>query len=69
MNRQAVVSSNVISVGYDEVSAVLEVEFKGGIVYQYFDVAPGHFSGMLGAASPGGYLNDNIKPYCRYIRM
>ena len=37
MEREPVVSSNVISVGYDDASETLEVEFKNG-VYQYYNV-------------------------------
>jgi len=38
MKRQAVESSNLASVGYDVENEILEVEFKHGRVYQYFDV-------------------------------
>ena len=38
MERIAVESSNLASIGYDEASMVLEVEFKHGGIYQYFDV-------------------------------
>ena len=35
MERQSVSSSNLHSVGYDQESAVLEIKFKEGGVYQY----------------------------------
>jgi hypothetical protein len=38
MNRQNVNSSNLASVGYDETSNTLEVEFNNGGIYQYFNV-------------------------------
>jgi hypothetical protein len=38
MNRIAVQSSNVTSVGYDASSSTLEVAFHSGGVYQYFGV-------------------------------
>jgi hypothetical protein len=37
MERVPVSSSNLISVGYEPSSEILEVEFKGG-VYQYYNV-------------------------------
>ena len=39
MRRTPVNSSNLVSVGYDPRSLTLEVEFHGGSVYHYFDVA------------------------------
>ena len=38
MNRVAVDSTSVASVGYDERKHVLEIEFRGGRVYRYLDV-------------------------------
>lgn len=68
MDRHAVASSSIVSVGYDDASALLEVEFKQGRVYQYLDVPRGHYDGIMSAASPGGYLNNNVKPYYRCVR-
>jgi len=67
MDRHPVSSSNIVSVGYDDAGAVLEVEFKQGKVYQYLDVPRAHFDGIMSAGSPGGYLNDNVKPFYRYF--
>lgn len=38
MNRQTVNSSNLASVGYDEATSTLEIEFLNNSIYQYFDV-------------------------------
>ena len=38
MERQSVSSSNLASVGYDPNSETLEIEFKGGTIYRYFNV-------------------------------
>ena len=67
MERQPVESSSVISVGYDEAEQVLEVEFAGGGVYQYFDVAPWQYEQLLRADSIGRYVNGYIKPNHRYL--
>jgi len=69
MQRQPVSSSNVASVGYDAVSGVLEVEFLDGSIYQYFDVPQQVADGLVGAASVGAYLNQNIKGTYRYVKL
>lgn len=38
MKRVPVSSINLSSVGYNKSNQVLEIEFNGGRVYQYFDV-------------------------------
>jgi hypothetical protein len=69
MERSPVSSSNIESVGYDEDSETLEVEFKNGTLYQYFDVPQGAFNGLVNAESVGGYLAENIKGVYRYSRV
>ena len=69
MKRQSITSSNIAEVGYDENSRVLEVQFTGGIVYQYFDVPPQIYAEMMQAGSAGQYLNANIKGNFRYARV
>lgn len=69
MERQSVSSSNVSSVGYDPASSTLEVEFLDGSVYQYFDVPQQIADGLVGAASVGSFLNQNIKGTYRYVKL
>ncbi|WP_149088096.1 KTSC domain-containing protein [Pseudomonas prosekii] len=69
MERSPVSSSNVESVGYDEDSETLEVEFKNGTLYQYFDVPQSAFNGLVNADSVGVYLAENIKGVYRYSRV
>lgn len=40
MERVPQSSSSVVSLGYDPAAKLLEVEFRGGRVYQYADVPP-----------------------------
>ena len=61
MNRMPVRSSNLASVGYDEISQTLEVEFTNNTVYQYFDVPTSEYHGLMGATSKGHYFDVNIK--------
>jgi KTSC domain len=62
-------SSNVAAIGYEEDSQTLQVEFKNGTTYQYFDVPLAIFEGMRDAASVGQYLNQHIKGAFRYSRV
>ncbi|HDC4550117.1 KTSC domain-containing protein [Enterobacter kobei] len=61
MERKAVNSSNLASIGYDEPSQTLEIEFHHGGVYQYYDV-PGHvYMELISAGSIGSYFSHNIR--------
>ena len=69
MNRTPVSSSNVASVGYDQNTLTLEVEFKNGSVYQYYDVPEVVHQELMQASSVGGFLNEQIKPTYRGARL
>ena len=69
MNRIAVSSSNVATVGYDADRMTLEVEFSRGAVYQYYEVPDFVYREMVTAESVGGYLNRNIKNNYRFAKM
>jgi hypothetical protein len=60
MERQPVQSSNLVSVGYDESTSTLEIEFRSGI-YQYYDVPLHIFEELMSANSVGSYHHKNIK--------
>lgn len=61
MERQRVSSSNIESVGYDSTSGILEVEFKSGSIYQYFDVPLSIYEGLMSASSVGRYFMSKVK--------
>lgn len=69
MDRTPVSSSNLASVGYEPTSMVLEIEFVGGRIYQYFDVPDSEFQQLMQAASHGTYFNANIRNRYRYARL
>ncbi|MEQ8935461.1 MAG: KTSC domain-containing protein [Amphiplicatus sp.] len=69
MEMHSVDSSNIEAVGYDAESQTLQVEFKSGATYQYFDVTQELFDGLMIAPSVGKYLNDHIKGTYRYSRV
>ena len=69
MTRDPVSSSNLAEVGYDPPTQTLEVCFKSGRTYQYFDVPEGVYEGLKNAGSPGAYLNQEVKGKFRYARV
>ncbi|WP_268224515.1 KTSC domain-containing protein [Sinomicrobium oceani] len=69
MNRQAVSSSNIASIGYDADSQTLEIEFLNGGIYQYFDVPQSVHEELMNASSHGQYLAQNIKGVYRYSKV
>lgn len=69
MKRQSVESSNLASVGYDAENEILEVEFKHGGVYQYFDVPENVYDELMNADSHGVYFSANIRNDYDYQKM
>ena len=69
MPRQPVVSRNLSCVGYDGLTATLEVAFRSGGIYQYFGVPPAIHAGLMSAASKGRYLHHWIKGRYRYRKV
>ena len=69
MERTPVTSTTLKSVGYDPQTQTLELEFDSGSVYQYDNVPPEVYQGLLEADSLGRYLNENIDKSYNYRRM
>ncbi|HEV2174065.1 MAG TPA: KTSC domain-containing protein [Nitrospira sp.] len=69
MNRIPVISSNIVSIGYDPATATMEIEFASGAVYQYFDVPQPVYEQLVGSASIGTTLNELVKGQYRYARV
>lgn len=61
MERKPVVSSNIVSVGYDPETQDMEVEFKGGSTYTYHGVAQRAYDDFVGAESVGKHFHANIR--------
>ncbi|WP_299381606.1 KTSC domain-containing protein [uncultured Lacinutrix sp.] len=61
MKRKSVNSSNLFSIGYDESFMILEIEFKEGGIYQYFNVPKSVYLGLWKASSHGKYFDRHIK--------
>ena len=69
MEREQVSSSNVKSIGYNINTSILEVEFKNGRVYQYFNVPINVYNAFINASSIGKYLNSNIVGVYKYTEL
>ncbi|MBI3241559.1 MAG: KTSC domain-containing protein [Chloroflexi bacterium] len=53
MELVTVDSSMIHAVGYDQQKRILEIIFNSGGTYQYFDVPPDVYEGLLKAESKG----------------
>lgn len=69
MQRQPVSSSNIASIGYDQATQILEVEFLNSTVYQYFNVPLPVYEALMAAGSHGTYLNAYIKGHYQYQKV
>ncbi len=61
LERHAVKSRILRSVGYDEPTKILEVEFQSGLVYQYSGVPPKVYKDLERSGEVGKYYSDKIR--------
>jgi hypothetical protein len=71
INMTPVSSDNILAIGYEAASLTLQVEFKDGHVYQYFDVPMAVYEEFMNppGGSHGKYLAAHIKGQYRYARL
>lgn len=62
MERKPIESSNIVSVGFDAKTKTLEIEFRGGAVYQYDGIADATHQELVSSESPGAYFARSIRP-------
>jgi len=62
-------SSNIASVGYDETSRTLYVQFLKGSTYSYSNVPSSVYRCLMNAPSKGKYFAANIKNSYSYRRI
>lgn len=62
MERESVGSSTVLSIGYEPTNSTLEVEFKNGGLYQYYNVPEPIYQQFMASDSKGKFLHAYIKP-------
>ena len=69
MDRTPVESSNIQAIRYDPISSTLEVEFKSGSLYAYYNVPEFIYEQLMAAPSKGGFLNANVKNAFPYAKL
>lgn len=69
MKITPVESSSLTSVGYDESSDLLQLEFVSRAVYCYFAVPAAVHEALLAATSKGRYFNQAIRGQYRFVRV
>ena len=67
MRREPVESSNLATVGFSD--GVLEIEFRHGGVYQYFNVSASVYEALMSAESKGKYFHQFIREKYPYNRI
>ena len=60
MQLTTVESSMLYAVGYNSKTRTLEVVFNTGGIYQYYDVPPEEYEGLMEAESKGRYMHEYI---------
>lgn len=68
MKRKPVVSRNIRTIGYEESTQTLEIEFLNNFIFQYYNVPQIIYSEMMKAESKGKFLHfyiENAYPYSR----
>ena len=69
IDREPVKSTSIASVGYDDLSATLEIEFRKASVYQYYDVPQRIYTELITASALGRFINNKVKPYFAYKKI
>ena len=62
VERQAVKSRIMSSVGYDDTTKILEIEFNKGLVYQYLGVPPKVYADLMHSGEIGKYFSEKVRP-------
>ena len=61
IKRAPVQSSALATVGYSRRLRALEIEFRNGAIYRYFDVSPSIYRALLDAPSKARFYDHNIR--------
>ncbi len=61
MDREYIDSAMIVSIGYDPDACILEIEFKGGVVWDYPDFPEYLWYEFQNAESKGKFFHANIK--------
>jgi KTSC domain-containing protein len=66
---KTVESSMIHAVGYERQTHTLEVVFNSGQTYQYHDVPPEEYAGLMAADSKGSYMRAHIIDMYEYTTL
>ena len=65
LERLHVKSHILRSVGYDDSTKILEIEFTSGLVYQYMGVVPKVYADFMHSGEMGKYFSEKIRTQFR----
>lgn len=68
-SRERVESTSLRSVGYDPASHTLDIEFRSGRVYRYFQVPPSLHEALMAASSKGRFFVAQIRNRFSYHQV
>lgn len=69
IKRFPVESTALATVGYSKRLRALEIEFRNGAIYRYFDVAPDVYDAFLQAHSKARFYDENIRHKYRSLHV
>ena len=69
MLKESVASTNLMSVGYDEETETLEVEFLNGRIYQYYGVPNNLHDQLMQAPSKGQFFHNHVRNSYPFSRV
>ena len=69
MKRERVQSSSLAEVGYEPRGHVLEVRFRNGGLYRYYEVPRQVYRALMSAESLGAFMNHAIRGHYRYEQV
>ena len=62
VERLSVKSRILRSVGYDDSTKMLEIEFQTGLVYRYSGVPPKVYADLMHSDEIGKYFSEKVRP-------
>jgi len=69
MKREALISSNLHSFGYDPEKKIMEVQFRNGNIFQYNDVSQETVDAFKTSQSKGKFFYANIAKAFKYKKV
>jgi hypothetical protein len=62
VERLSVKSRILRSVGYNDSTKILEIEFQTGLLYQYSGVPPKVYADLIHSGEIGKYFSEKVRP-------